>query len=44
MAAEYDTTKQMKAHEGTYSFFLGMMKWGTIASLIVGALVVLIIS
>ncbi len=33
-----------KAAQGTYDGFITLMKWGTIASLIVGALVVLIIS
>ena len=34
----------LKAHENTYSGFTAMMKWGTIASFLVGAIVVLIIS
>lgn len=34
----------LKAHEQTYSGFTAMMKWGTIASFIVGAIVVLLIS
>jgi Bacterial aa3 type cytochrome c oxidase subunit IV len=33
-----------KAAEQTYAGFLGFMKWGTIASLAVGALVILIIA
>lgn len=34
----------LKAHEQTYSGFTAMMKWGTVAAFIVGAIVVLIIS
>lgn len=34
----------MKAHSETYSGFTAMMKWGTIASFLVGAIVVLLIS
>ena len=34
----------MKQAEGTYGGFLGLMKWGTIASFGVAALVILIIS
>lgn len=44
MAADFDTTKQLKAHEGTYSFFLGMMKWGTIVAAILVLIVVMLIS
>ncbi|MFC3442142.1 aa3-type cytochrome c oxidase subunit IV [Sphingobium rhizovicinum] len=34
----------MKAAEQTYSGFIGFVKWGTIASVAVAALVVLLIS
>ncbi|MBB6124709.1 aa3-type cytochrome c oxidase subunit IV [Sphingobium subterraneum] len=34
----------IKAAEQTYNGFIGMMKWGTIASLLVGALVVILIA
>lgn len=44
MAADIDNMKQMKAHEGTYSFFIGLMKWGTILAAIVTLIVVLLIS
>jgi hypothetical protein len=44
MAAEIDKNRQMKAHEGTYGLFIGMMKWGTIAAAIVTLIVVLLIS
>ena len=44
MAAEIDHSKEMKAHEGTYSFFTGLMKWGTIIAAIVAFIVVLLIS
>ena len=32
------------AHENTYSSFTAMMKWGTIACFLIGAIVVFIIS
>ena len=44
MAAEIDHSKQMKAHEGTYSLFKGMIKWGTIAAFILAMIVVVLIS
>lgn len=44
MAAEIDHTKEMKAHEGTYGTFLGLLKWGTIASAIIVFIVVMLIS
>jgi hypothetical protein len=44
MAADFDHTKQMKAHDGTYGLFIGMMKWGTIVAAIVTLIVVLLIS
>ena len=34
----------IKAHEGTYVGFLGLMKYGAIASIIVAAIVVLLIA
>ncbi|MET0372890.1 MAG: aa3-type cytochrome c oxidase subunit IV [Rhizorhabdus sp.] len=40
MAVETDITDA----KGTYSSFIGLMKWGTIASVSVAALVVLIIA
>lgn len=39
-----ETAKEMRAHEGSYHRFLFMMKWGTILSLITGAIVILIIA
>jgi hypothetical protein len=44
MAADIDHSKEMKAHEGTYGLFIGIMKWGTIISAIVTLIVVLLIS
>lgn len=44
MAAEIDHSREIKAHEGTYSLFKGMMKWGTIIAAIVTLMVVLLIS
>ncbi|MEA3013417.1 MAG: hypothetical protein QOD42_1962 [Sphingomonadales bacterium] len=43
MAADGEA-KEMRAHESSYARFTFMMKWGTILSLIVGLLVILIIS
>jgi hypothetical protein len=43
MAADGDA-KDMKAHEGSYERFIFMMKWGTVLSLLTGAIVVLIIA
>jgi hypothetical protein len=40
MASDND----MKMHEGTYVSVISMMKWGTIACVLVGAIVVFIIS
>lgn len=44
MAANGNGDFEMGAHEGTYSGFTALMKWGTVASLIVTAIVVLIIA
>lgn len=35
---------EVKAHRSSYSLFIGMMKWGTIAAAIVTALVILLIA
>ncbi len=34
----------LNAHEKSYSLFTGLIKWGTILSLIIAAIVVLIIA
>ncbi len=44
MAAEGETQEDIRAHVKSYSAFSWMMKWGTIVSFIVAAIVVLIIS
>ena len=44
MAAPGDTQKEMRAHEGTYSLFIGLMKWGTILSVITAVAVIFIIA
>jgi hypothetical protein len=44
MAADIDRTKEMKAHEGTYGLFIGMMKWGTIIAAIITFIVILLIT
>lgn len=33
-----------KAHEQTYSGFIGLLKWGTVATLIVTAIVIFLIA
>ena len=38
------SNNDMKAHEGTYAGVMSMLKWGTIASAILAALVVFLIS
>lgn len=44
MAADRDVQSDMEAHSQDYSFFTRLMKWGTIVSLILAALVVLMIA
>ena len=34
----------IKAHEGTYTGFIGMAKWGVIASALIAAFVIFMIS
>ncbi len=43
MAADGETNKGMKAHQGTYAAFTGLMKWGAIVSMIVALIVILVI-
>jgi len=43
MAAPGDTQKEMRAHEGTYSLFIGLMKWGAILSVVTALIVIFII-
>ena len=44
MASDREIQTDFKAHEKSYAQFAWMMKWGTIVSFAVGAIVVLIIS
>lgn len=44
MAADASAGKELKTHENTYDFFIGLMKWGTILSFIVAMIVVFIIA
>lgn len=44
MATDGDARKDMRAHEISYARFAGMMKWGTVAAVLTGAIVVLIIA
>ena len=38
------SNNDMKDHEGTYAGVMSMLKWGTIASVLVTALVIILIS
>ncbi len=44
MAATGEAEQEIARHADTYSFFTGLMKWGTIISFLVGMLVVFIIA
>ena len=44
MASDIDHTKEMKAHDGTYTGFIGMMKWGTVVAAILVFIVILLIT
>lgn len=44
MAAEHEVQTDAQAHVRDYSLFVWLMKWGTIISFIIGAIVVLIIA
>ena len=44
MAGEVDAQMDVQAHVKSYSRFAAMMKWGTIISFIVAAIVVILIS
>jgi len=44
MAATGDTDRELARHESTYSFFTGLMKWGTILSAIAAMIVIFIIA
>ena len=44
MAANGEARQEMKAHVSTYSGFLSLIKYGAIASFIVGFIVILLIS
>ena len=43
MAAEGEANKDFRAHQGTYSAFIGLMKWGAIVSIIIAFIVILLI-
>ncbi len=38
------SNNDMKAHEGTYTGVMSLLKWGTIASVLLTALVIILIS
>ena len=44
MATDAEARKDLKAHESSYARFISMMKWGTILSLLTGAIVIYVIS
>jgi hypothetical protein len=43
MAADGETNKDFRAHQGTYASFTGLMKWGAICAMILAFIVILII-
>jgi hypothetical protein len=43
MAAEGEANKDLRAHQGTYASFTGLMKWGAICAMILAFIVILII-
>ena len=44
MATDTERKQDAKAHEGTYTFFIAMMKWGTIVAAILTFIVILLIT
>lgn len=44
MAEDHRVEMDYEAHEGTYSLFTGLVKWGLISSLATGALVIFLIT
>lgn len=42
--ADSNARKDLAAHESTYSAFLVLLKWGTIASALIAAIVVVLIA
>ena len=44
MAGEGEVQQEVAVHEKGYSSFIAMMKWGTIISLVLGLIVILIIA
>ena len=44
MAVEHEVQNDNPAHVRDYSRFVGLMKWGTIISFIIAAIVVLLIA
>jgi hypothetical protein len=43
MAADCEANKDLKAHQGTYAAFTGLMKWGAIVAVVVAMIVILVI-
>lgn len=41
--AEAGDAKDFKAHQGTYAWFIALMKWGAILSVITALFVILVI-
>lgn len=44
MAATGDVEREVARHQDTYSFFTGLMKWGTILSALAAMLVIFVIA
>jgi len=42
--ADSNARKELAAHESTYASFLVVLKWGTIASALIAAIVVVLIA
>lgn len=42
MAAD-ESERAIRSHQNTYGFFIGLMKWGAILSVITGLIVIFII-
>ncbi len=43
MAAPGETSKEVRTHEKSYALFTTMMKWGTILSVMIAFVVILLI-
>lgn len=44
MAAEGEIDREVRRHESSYGLFVGLMKWGTILSVITAVIVIFVIA